>query len=318
MTKYTFLLPVYKAKYLDEMLRSIQSQTYTEFKVIISDDCSPEDIYSICKPYFDDPRFSYRRNDVNMGRDNLVAHWNILVEMCDTEYLIMASDDDIYDVRFLEEIDKLTIKYPKVDLLHARAKLIDRNGELIMLDAHYEEIATQLQYLAFHGYTYHIECLANYVYKTAAIKAIHGFHEYPLAWCADASTNSDIAKNGVATTNDILFSFRYSDYNITRIGLKDKAISRRKFHASVQYTIYIRELLNNYKTDGSKYQQIILEHAKKYHKAVCTNSLTSFHVSLSFADMLKSIKILKRMSIINGKMDIYIYIKKWIKYNLHI
>lgn len=42
MCKYTFLLPAYKGRFLDEMLRSIQGQTYTNFKVIISDDCSPE------------------------------------------------------------------------------------------------------------------------------------------------------------------------------------------------------------------------------------------------------------------------------------
>ena len=36
--KYTFLVPAYKGRYLNEMLLSIQRQTYTKFKVIISDD----------------------------------------------------------------------------------------------------------------------------------------------------------------------------------------------------------------------------------------------------------------------------------------
>ena len=44
--KYTFLLPAYK--------------------VIISDDCSPEDLRSICEPYLADPRFTYRRNAENL------------------------------------------------------------------------------------------------------------------------------------------------------------------------------------------------------------------------------------------------------------
>ncbi len=67
MCKYSFFLPAFKGRFLDEVLRSIQSQTYTNFKVIISDDCSPEDLYNICKPYLDDPRFSFRRNDKNIG-----------------------------------------------------------------------------------------------------------------------------------------------------------------------------------------------------------------------------------------------------------
>ena len=52
--KYTFLLPAFKGRFLDEMLRSIQGQTYRDFKVIISDDCSPEDLRSICEPYLAD------------------------------------------------------------------------------------------------------------------------------------------------------------------------------------------------------------------------------------------------------------------------
>lgn len=61
--KYTFLLPAYKAQYLEKALDSIQSQTFIDFKVIISDDCSPDKLYKIVRPYLDDPRFSYRRNE---------------------------------------------------------------------------------------------------------------------------------------------------------------------------------------------------------------------------------------------------------------
>ena len=35
------------------MLNSIQQQTYKDFKVIISDDCSQEDVYGVCKPYLE-------------------------------------------------------------------------------------------------------------------------------------------------------------------------------------------------------------------------------------------------------------------------
>ena len=88
--KYTFLLPAFKTKYLAEMLNSIQQQTYKDFKVLVSDDFSQEDVYGVCKPYLDDSRFSYRRNEKNIGAEKLVNHWNMLVEMCDTEFLIMS------------------------------------------------------------------------------------------------------------------------------------------------------------------------------------------------------------------------------------
>ena len=164
--KYTFLLPAYKGKYLAEMLRSIAAQTYADFKVIISDDCSPEDLWSICKPFLADPRFTYRRNEKNMGATSLVSHWNLLLSLCDTEFCVMASDDDVYEPTFLEEMDKLVVKYPQCDLFHARCYVIDGRGEILKKDAVYEEYVPQIEYLSFWGEKDHIECIANYIYRT--------------------------------------------------------------------------------------------------------------------------------------------------------
>ena len=73
-TKYTFLLPAFKPDFLEVVLRSIKSQTYLDFKVSVSDDCSPHDLKSIYnKVCGDDARFSYRRNEVNMGNNSLVS-----------------------------------------------------------------------------------------------------------------------------------------------------------------------------------------------------------------------------------------------------
>lgn len=105
-----------------------------------------------------------------MGRNNLVSHWNLLVDLCNTEYLIMGSDDDVYDVHFLEEIEKLTSKYPQVNLFHARAKCINDKGITFKKDALYYEYVSQIDYLEQLDYYLHIECMANYVFKTSELK----------------------------------------------------------------------------------------------------------------------------------------------------
>ena len=67
MVKYTFLLPAFKPDFLEVALRSIKSQTLKDFKVLVSDDCSPHDLKSIFeKTCGDDPRFVFRRNEKNM------------------------------------------------------------------------------------------------------------------------------------------------------------------------------------------------------------------------------------------------------------
>ena len=74
MVKYTFLLPAYKHDFFEEALRSIKNQTYSDFNVLVSDDCSPHDLKSIYDEVCgDDARFSYRCNEVNMGNNSLVS-----------------------------------------------------------------------------------------------------------------------------------------------------------------------------------------------------------------------------------------------------
>lgn len=232
--KYTFLLPAYKGRFLDEMLRSIQGQTYTDFKVIISDDCSPEDLRSICKPYLSDSRFSYRRNEVNMGSKSLVSHWNLLVNLCDTEYLILASDDDVYNPLFLEEIDKLTEKYPLVELFRARVRRINSNNKTLKNDGLFEEFTDCLHFIYQSQLSNHIHCIANYCFLTNSLKRNKGFIDFPKAWASDDATTIMMSKNGCCNTSKVLFDYRTSEINISsKYG--DEYDSKEKVTAILAY-----------------------------------------------------------------------------------
>ena len=215
--KYTFLLPAYKESFLSEALNSLKRQSYGHFKVVVSDDCSPEDL----KSTFDfvvgsDSRFVYRRNEKNIGSRSLVAHWNLLVDLCDTEYLVMASDDDVYDIDFLSEIDSLVRKYPKVNVLRAKARRLE-NDVVVLEDGNIPEYLSLEGFLPYFGGGRMVECLANYVFKTSSIKEIGGFPDFPKAGYSDAAVAMALAKNGLVTTKDVLFSFRISSDNLSSV-----------------------------------------------------------------------------------------------------
>ena len=125
--KYSFVLPAYKAKYLKEAIDSILAQTYTEFELIIVNDASPEDLESIVDTYSDN-RIQYYRNEKNMGGTDLVAQWNHSISYAKGEYLILASDDDIYSPEYLEKMDIMIRKYPDVNVFRPRVKRIDRKA----------------------------------------------------------------------------------------------------------------------------------------------------------------------------------------------
>ena len=239
MAKYTFLIPTYKPDYLKEALNSILSQTFVDFNVIISNDCSPFDIKSIVTG-FDDSRIIYRENEKNIGGERLVEHWNKLVTLCDSDYLIMAADDDIYNPNFLQDVDTLVNKYPNVDIIRTRTCKINGNNEITDTEGICDEIGTDLDATYNSFCSDQIWCVGNYIFKTEALKKAGGFEDFPYAWFSDLATALKIAKNGIGYTSDNGFRFRLSESNISNTK-KYKMLDQQKFEATIRFGEWISE-----------------------------------------------------------------------------
>lgn len=310
MVKYTFLLPAYKPDFFEVALRSIKDQTYSDFKVLVSDDCSPHNLKSIYdKVCGDDERFCYRRNEVNMGSKSLVSHWNFLVDMCDTEYFILASDDDVYEPTFLEEVDKLAQKYPKVDLIRARVKLINEQGNLLAKDAIYEEKLSDIEFISQLYGNHYIKCIANFVFKAKKLQVINGFKDFPLAWNSDSATVIEMSRNGMVNTNQILFSFRNSTVNIS-YGRNDKERCFKKIKASFEYDNWFGNYLRQNKQDldsmdiYDKYQLSII---KAMHENALKDELYTYISGVSFFNLLKIMHRTK--SLYENLNCVYLYLR---------
>ena len=306
--KYTFLLPAYKAAYLDEALQSILAQTYTDFNVVISNDCSPQDLDSIVERYLDDPRVSYRCNEENMGKNSLVSHWNLLLSLCESEYFILASDDDVYSPRFLEEIDCLVNEYPKVELFHARAQCINESGEVFKEDALYKEYVSQIEYFEQLDFYNHIECIANYVFHTESLKLKGGFVDFPLAWSSDTATCNIMAEKGAVNTAEVLFSFRMSGLNISSQPVEDKKVSRQKYKAFCMYDKFMWDLLESIKPNNDLLSQTIYTNVCAGHKKRMAGLIAWMSVSLSLKEFCNYIRTYKKKGYIDSS---FITIKRW-------
>ena len=106
---FSFILPAYKGRYLKEAINSILAQTYPYFELIIVNDKSPDDIDSIVNA-FEDNRVSYYVNKENIGGKDLVAQWNHCLSFAKNEYVILATDDDLYEKIggvFMERIEEM-------------------------------------------------------------------------------------------------------------------------------------------------------------------------------------------------------------------
>ncbi len=100
--KFSITIPAYKKRYLAEAIESVIRQSYNDFELIIVDDCSPEDLYSIVQS-FSDSRIKYFRNQTNCGAIDVVDNWNICLSYCTGDFVICMGDDDRLLPNCLEE-----------------------------------------------------------------------------------------------------------------------------------------------------------------------------------------------------------------------
>ena len=69
MDLVSIITPTYNcAKFIEETIRSVQAQTYQNWEMIISDDCSTDNTRDVVAPYLErDKRIRYICNEKNSG-----------------------------------------------------------------------------------------------------------------------------------------------------------------------------------------------------------------------------------------------------------
>lgn len=59
---FSIIMPVYNAeKYVEQSIKSVLNQTFTNFELIIIDDCSKDNSYSICQKLEKDKRIILKK-----------------------------------------------------------------------------------------------------------------------------------------------------------------------------------------------------------------------------------------------------------------
>lgn len=116
----SILMPVYKtATYLQEAIDSMLSQSFSDFELIVLDDCSPDNAEEILDRY-DDPRIVRYIGTQNHGLAHVL---NIGMDMARGKYVARMDSDDIsLPERFETQIYYLE-SHPDVDLCSCGMKL---------------------------------------------------------------------------------------------------------------------------------------------------------------------------------------------------
>ena len=213
---FSITIPAYKSQFFKEAIESVVSQTYSDWELIIVDDCSPEDLRSIVEPFLDDKRIHYYRNEKNCGAIEVVDNWNICLNYCTGDYVICMGDDDRLLPRCLEEYKKLIEKYPGLNAYHTRTEIIDQNGVTVFLQEPRPEWESALS-LVWNRWAYRYkQFIGDFCYNTNYLRHVGGYCKQPLAWGSDDMTAAMASKDfGIANTQTFGFQYRENPLTIS-------------------------------------------------------------------------------------------------------
>jgi glycosyltransferase involved in cell wall biosynthesis len=126
----SIIIPNYNyAKYLDERLNSVFSQSYQDIEVIILDDCSTDDSKKIIEKYRNNPKTrAIIYNDINSG--SVFKQWEKGISLAKGDYIWIAESDDFASIDFLEKLVPLLIEY-NASLAFSDSMTVDENSREI-------------------------------------------------------------------------------------------------------------------------------------------------------------------------------------------
>ena len=212
---FSITIPAYKARFLDEAIKSVIAQTYQDWQLVIVDDCSPEDLKSIVEPYLADSRVEYYRNEKNCGAVDVVDNWNICLSHCTGDYVICMGDDDRLLPCCLEELSKTIDKYPELNVYHLRTEIIDESGKVIetLEERPEQEDVLSLMTKRWEGRKQYI---GDFCYSRKHLNAFGGYYPLPYAWGSDDITLFRAAlPSGIANVSRTGFQYRENQYSIS-------------------------------------------------------------------------------------------------------
>lgn len=118
-----------RAKYLRECLISLSKQTYRDFKIIVSDNCSTDGTRELCQTLDTGIPITYVRQPRNMGG---VCNMNYLLSVADTEYFAWVGDDDLVSENYFDRLMKNCLLHRESNVISIGVPAtINQDGELL-------------------------------------------------------------------------------------------------------------------------------------------------------------------------------------------
>lgn len=127
MPRVSVIIPNYNHfHYLKQRIDLILNQTYSDFEIIILDDCSTDKSYEIIESY----RYNAKVSSIHYNEKNSGSpfyQWVKGICLSKGEYIWIAESDDWCEIDYLKHIMDYADKFPSANLLYSDTILVKNN-----------------------------------------------------------------------------------------------------------------------------------------------------------------------------------------------
>lgn len=118
-------VPVYNGeRHLEDCLNALVNQTFTDFEIIISDNCSTDSTETICREFERrDPRIRYFRQAENKGA---LANFVFVLGEARAEFFMWAAHDDVFEKDWISSLLPLSMDHNCISF--GQVQTIDEGG----------------------------------------------------------------------------------------------------------------------------------------------------------------------------------------------
>lgn len=124
------LIPTYNVgEFVKEAIECVVLQTYSNIEIIVVDDCSTDNTYSILQEInISESRMKLYRNEQNSG---IVKTLNYALSVCTGEYIVRMDGDDLCDSMKFEKQLIFLLNNPEISLVGCNVFSINEEGKIL-------------------------------------------------------------------------------------------------------------------------------------------------------------------------------------------
>ena len=113
---------------LYQTVESVRAQRNPDWRLVVIDDCYPDEGVPAWFAELDDERIVYARNEVNLG---ITENYREAIRRATTSYITILGCDDLLHPNYLDVVLTTIAAVPDADVVQPGVEVIDENGALV-------------------------------------------------------------------------------------------------------------------------------------------------------------------------------------------